>query len=262
MLGLGLGTGELSDRDECIDTVERALNIGYRHIDTATAYENESYIGEALERSEVPRETVVIATKIHSKNLRRKDVLAQTKASRERMDLKQIDILYVHWPAHTYDPEETMKAFEEVKRRGWVQHIGVCNFTVELLEEARQHLFESLDVIQIEFHPLLKQEEIHTYALENEMWTVAYSPLAKGQALSIPKISEMAMKYDVSEAQICLAWLLQKEKVAPIPSTSGAHLRENYQASSLKLTEEERDRIDSLSDERRLTDYEFAPWNQ
>lgn len=258
---LGLGTGNLYNQEICIKTVEHALSIGYRHIDTASIYENEQFISQAIDNYGIHRDKLFITTKLHSQHLSRQDVLTQTRLSRRKLGVDCIDVLYVHWPAHTYDPLETMRGMEWLKDCGMIKNIGVCNFTIDLLQEAQSHLESSLDFVQIEYHPLLQQNDIYKYALENDLWTVAYSPLAKGNLSNVPELKDISNKYGVSEYQVSLAWILNKDKMAAIPSATGDHLTENFRSNSIKLEEKDIEKINSLNYNIRYTDYKFSPWN-
>nr|WP_255409236.1 aldo/keto reductase [Halococcus sp. IIIV-5B] len=259
-LEIGLGTGSLQG-EMCRNTVEQALDIGYRHIDTAQIYGNESDIGDALRSAKVNKESTFVATKLHSKNLGHEDVLASAKHSRDRLSVEAIDLLYIHWPAHTYDPYETMAAFDLLRERDVIKRIGVSNFTCELLTEAHAATTHSVFANQIEMHPFLQQKPLQKYAVENDIILVAHTPFAGGAVFNDPTLRSVANDYDSSIAQITLAWLLEKENVAVIPRSRGPHLKENHTASNLSLTEDTIRTIDSIDREVRVVDYEFAPWN-
>lgn len=257
---IGLGTGSLTG-DICREAVKTALRIGYRHIDTAQSYENEKEIGKALADSKISRDELFLATKIHSENLGYDDILTSVEQSCSRLGVDSIDLLYIHWPAHTYNPSETMAAFERLYNNGRIKHIGVSNFTRELLSEAQLISDAPLFANQVEMHPFLQQKEIHEFALENEILTVAHSPFAGGEVFKNQILSKVADKHDVSIAQVTLAWLLGKKNVAVIPQATGRHLYENFNSISLSLDQEDLTAIESIDREVRTVDYDFAPWN-
>lgn len=260
----GFGTYQMTDRDECITAVDTALDIGYRHIDTAQGYDNEAYVGEALADSAVDREDVFVASKLATANLGYDDVVATTRKSAERLGVDTIDLIYVHWPLNTYDPEATLSGLAAIAEEGVVDHVGLSNFTPELLEEAIDGLNDrgvSLFAHQVECHPLLQQEELRSYAREDDHWLVAYSPIARGEVFDVPEIQDVAEKHDATPAQVSLAWLLAKENVAVIPkAATPAHIRENYGAVDLELDEEDVRKIDGIDREYRVVDGDWTPW--
>jgi diketogulonate reductase-like aldo/keto reductase len=259
---LGLGTYEQTDPDVCAASVETALNLGYRHVDTAQGYENEQAVGEGIRRADVDREDVFLATKLLTENLGYDDVLASTEASMERLGVDRLDLLYVHWPLNTYDPAETLPALDELRDRGWVDHVGLSNFLPRQLEEAHDHLESPIFAHQVECHPLFQQEELREFAREDDHWLVAYSPLGKAEIFDHPVIADVAEGHDATPAQVCLAWLLSKPEVAPIPKPTGDHIAQNFGALDVTLDDDAIDRIDAIETEVRKVDFEQAPWNQ
>lgn len=258
---IGIGTYDVAE-DECTAAVRFALDCGYRHVDTAEMYGTEEAVRTGIQQSSVDSDDVFVATKIHSRNLSYEDVLEHAEESREKLGVEVIDLLYVHWPIRTYEPEETLAAFDELYDNGVIRHVGLSNFTPELLDQALDVLDAPLFAHQVECHPLLQQETLRKYARETGHSLVAYSPLAKGEVMAVPELVEIAEEYDATPAQVSLAWLLSKEGVVPIPkSTSREHLRENYESRRLKLTESAIERIDSIDRTKRMVDFPAAPWN-
>jgi 2,5-diketo-D-gluconate reductase B len=259
---IGFGTYDL-DPDVCTAAVASALHVGYRFVDTAEMYENERAVGRALDRADVSPEDVVVATKIHSKNLAYEDVLAHAERSRERLGVDAIDLLYVHWPIRAYDPADTLAAFDELHDRGTIRAVGVSNFTPALLAEAMDVLDAPIAAHQVECHVLLQQPELRRLAREHDHALVAYSPLAKGEALDDPVVQDVASEYDATPAQVALAWLLAKDTVVPIPrSRSEAHIQENFDAQSVDLDASAIERLDATDREERQVDFPDAPWNR
>ncbi len=189
--------------------------------------------------------------------------------------------MYVHWPIDTYDAEETLSAFDELRDRGLIRHVGVSNFEPDQLDRARDVLDAPIVAHQVECHPFLQQDELRAYAREHDHWLVAFCPLAKGEVFGtstdrdiddpfatpitfdVSAIPDIADKHDTTPAQVSLAWLLSKENVAAIPkASSAAHMRDNLEAQHLSLEQADLERIDALEHEHRLIDPEFGPWNQ
>jgi diketogulonate reductase-like aldo/keto reductase len=267
---IGLGTYRMTDRDECVRAVETALTAGYRHVDTAQMYDNESFVGEALETvfesdAGVDRDDVVVATKLDTDNTGFDDARSTARESRARLGLDAIDLLYVHWPIGTYDPEETLPALDGLVDDGVTRAIGLSNFTPAQLEHAIDRLDHDLFAHQVEMHPLLQQRDLHDLAREHGHYLVAYCPIARNRVTDVPVLESIAAAHDATPAQVSLAWLATKEQVVPIPKASSPdHIRENLAALELTLSSDEIARIDALADDHheRVVDFEAAPWNR
>ena len=258
---IGLGTYENTDPEVCADSVETALNAGYRHVDTAEMYGNEAAVGEAIARADVDRDDVVVATKIEPENLAYGDLLESARGCADRLGIDTIDLLYVHWPLEAYEPQETLGALDHLVDEGLADHVGLSNFTPSLLEEAIRLLDTPLAAHQVECHALLQQDELRRLAREHDHHLVAYSPLAKGELFDEPEIRAVADDYDATPAQVALAWLLAKDSVVPIPKASTPdHIRENLAATELSLDPIDVERIDAIDRERRVVDFEGTPW--
>ena len=263
---VGLGTYSASNREQWTEHVRRALEMGYRHVDTAQAYGNERYVGEGIARADVPREEVFLATKTAHPDHpvpEREDVLSAVEGCLDRLGTDYVDLLYVHWPADPYDPETTLGAFDELRDAGKVRHVGVSNFEPDQLDRAREVLDAPLVADQVEMHPLCRQEHLLEYAREHDLRLVAYCPVARNEVADVPEVVEVAEKHDATPAQVSLAWLLSKENVAVIPKAADErHRRENLAAADLALDPEDVARIDGIDRERRIIDREYAPWRR
>ena len=258
---LGLGTWQNTDPDECAESVRTALETGYRHIDTAQAYDNEAAVGEGIAQADVDRDEIFLATKVWNDNLAHDDVIETTEESLEKLGVDYVDLLYVHWPAGEYDPEDTLSAFSELHDRGLIERVGISNFLPEQMETAVETCDAPIYANQVEMHPLLPQEEIREKADELDINVVGYSPLARGKVLGNDTIADIADDYGVSEAQVSLAWLIEKG-VTPIPKATGRdHIEDNWKAVSLDLDDEDVERIDAIDRTERQVDPSFGPWN-
>jgi diketogulonate reductase-like aldo/keto reductase len=257
----GFGTYRLTDPGECVGNVRRALEVGYRHLDTAQGYGNEAEVGRAIAESPVPREAVFVATKLSTGNLSYDDAVETAKESAERLGVETIDLLYVHWPINTYDPDETLPALDRLHEEGVIDHVGLSNFTPALLREAADELSGPVFAHQVEMHPLLPQRELRALAREDDHWLVAYSPIARNEVADVPEVRAVAEKHGATPAQVSLAWLLAKERVAPIPKASGDHVAENFAALDLDLDPEDVERIDGIDRRHRVVDPDVAPWS-
>ena len=258
---VGLGTWKNSDPEACADSVATALDTGYRHIDTAQAYDNEAAVGNGLEQATVDREEIFLATKIWIDNLSYDDVLETAEASLDRLGVDSVDLLYVHWPARTYDAEDTLAAFNELYEQGKIDRIGVSNFEPEQLAEAIELSDAPIFANQIEIHPLLQQEELREVCADHDVELVAYSPLARGEVFDTPEIESIADDHGVSPAQISLAWLRHHGITAIPKATSGEHIRDNWASLSVSLSDAEVETIDGIDTTDRRVDPDFGPWN-
>jgi 2,5-diketo-D-gluconate reductase B len=260
---IGVGTWENTDPEQCAETVANALEMGYRHVDTARFYGNEEHVGEGIARADVPREEVFLASKVHpeAEGAAYDEIYEGFERSVSLLGVDTLDLLYIHWPVGNYEAEETLAAFDDLVDDGLIRNVGVSNFSPELVEEARDVLDAPLFANQVERHPMLQQDELVAHAQEHDYNLVAYSPLGRGEALSLPEVEAVAEKHGVSPAQACLAWVTSSENVVAIPkATSEAHLRDNLGAADLTLDAEDVARIDGVEKRERFVERDGAPW--
>jgi len=246
---VGLGTMGIDDPA----TIETAIDVGYRHLDTARVYGNEATVGEGIARSDADREDLFVATKLWIDDLASDDALDAAAESLDRLGLDRVDLLYVHRPRGAYDPAETLPALDEIRGRGWTAHVGVSNFEVPQVETARDHLDAPIVANQVEYHPLFQPVDALEDARDHDYHLVAYSPLANGRAGEIPEVVAIAEAHDLTPEVVCLAWLAAKEGVVPIPKASSArHLRANLAAADVGLDPADHDRLDGIAREEEL----------
>ena len=259
-IGLGLGTSGLDDPDECARTVTTALEAGYRHVDTAQMYDNEAAVGRGIAAADIDREDVVVATKVHPENLAPDDVHETATESLDRLGLDRVDLLYVHWPIRTYDAESTLSAFDALRDAGVTDHIGISNFTPELVREADEILDAPIAAHQVECHPRFQQPELRALAEEFEHHLVGYSPLGQGEILDDEVLVDVAERNGSSPAVVALAWAVERG-VVPIPKSTGDHVTENLAALDIDLPASDLEAIDGLAGGDRLIDPDDAAWN-
>ena len=256
---LGLGTWQNDDADECADSVETALEMGYRHVDTAQAYGNEDAVGDGIAAADLDREDLFLATKVWNSNLAAEDVHATTEQSLDDLGVDAVDLLYVHWPAGEYDAEATLGTFDELYEQGKIHNVGVSNFEPHHVEEAMEILDAPLFANQVELHPFLQQEELRAHADEHDYELVAYSPLARGDVFESDVLTDIADDHDASAAQVSLAWLNEKGVTAIPKATGRDHIADNWRSLDLELSDEEIARIDDIEREDRKVDPDFGP---
>lgn len=256
----GLGTWQNTDPHRCAASVATALEVGYRHVDTARMYGNEAAVGEGLRKADVDREEVTVATKLWIDELSPSDAEAATRESLETLGLDHVDLLYVHWPARDYDPQVTLPALARLREEGLTREVGVCNMTPGMLEEAVQAAPCPIEALQVEMHPLLPQGELVEATGDLGVDLVAYCPLARTRVSDLEVLREVAGRHDATPAQVSLAWLMGWDHVVPIPKATGEdHIRENWAARDLSLTDGDREAVAGVGRRERLVDPGFAP---
>ncbi len=258
---LGFGTWELSGV-LCRRMVEVALEVGYRHIDTAQMYGNEREVGEAVRASGLARSELFVTTKIWPDRFRRDPLLRSAEDSVARLGLGPVDLLLLHWPNPAVPLAETIAALNEARARGLARHIGVSNFPTSLLEEALALSESPLVADQVEYHPFLSQRRLLAFCRARRIALVAYCPLARGRVFGHPLLRRIAARHGKDEGQVALRWLIQQQGVAAIPRSSRAdHIRRNFAIWDFALSEEEMRAISALGHPRgRIVDIDgLAP---
>jgi diketogulonate reductase-like aldo/keto reductase len=252
---LGLGTWRLTG-DDCRRAVGTALDLGYRHVDTAQAYGNERQVGAAIAASDVDREDVFLATKLKGGNRDYDGVLRSTDESLARLRTDHLDLLLIHWPNRRVPTRETLDAMAELVEAGKVRHVGVSNFDREALDAAREAARVPVFTDQVQFHPYWDQTDLLDYCAVHDVLLTAYSPLAHGGVLSDPVLTEVGERYGKSAAQVALRWVVQHDSVAAIPkATTPEHLEANLAVFDFELTDEEMERVARPSKLRTLSGF-------
>jgi len=249
---IGLGTWNLRGK-ECFEATISALEIGYRHIDTAEMYENESEIGDAITQSLVPRSEIFLTTKVWSNHLQYQDVIHSLESSLKKLKTDYVDLFLIHWPNPNIPLSDTFKAMSYLKNKGMLKFIGVSNFDKDLLLKAQQISSLPIMNVQVEYHPFLDQNSILSYCQKNNISLTAYCPLARGRELSNPVLEKIANKYNKTVPQVMLRWLIQQKNVVAIPKAKSAeHQRINFEIFDFQLSPEEMNTIFQLNRGQRL----------
>lgn len=260
---LGLGTWQSTGQD-CIDVVSQGLKMGYEHIDTAQAYDNEKEVGQGIKQSGVARDKFFLTTKIFPDDLKfqPEKLMAAAKRSLENLDTDYVDLLLLHWPDDRVPLSETIPALCELQKQGLTRHIGVSNFNIANLTEAKKHADVPIVVNQVEFHPFIKQQTLQTFLNNHHILLEAYSPLARGDVFDNEIIKKIADKHGITPAQVSLAWILSDKDRVAIPKTSNPdHLQGNLDAIDVKLSADELEQIGGLarSDGRKIEHPDYTP---
>jgi 2,5-diketo-D-gluconate reductase B len=247
---LGLGTWQVTG-DDCREAVSDALEIGYRHIDTAQAYENEAEVGEALAESDVAREDIFLVTKVWPSNLDSESLPRSVERSLEKLGVDYVDLLYVHWPAGGFEMNATMEALLAQQDEGRAHRLGVSNFTPDLLEAAMERA--PLFALQVEYHPFLSQHELIGMCRSHDLLFTSYSPLARGDVPADETLQAIGEAHGRTAAQVALRWQVQQDRVAAVPKASSAeHRRGNFEIFDFELSEEEMSAIFDLARGERI----------
>jgi 2,5-diketo-D-gluconate reductase B len=250
---LGFGTYGL-EGDVARRMVGYALEIGYRHIDTAQMYGNEAEIGAAIADSAVPRGEIWLTTKIWPDNFRDGDLQRAAEQSVDRLRT-QPDLLLLHWPNPRVRLKETIGALNQAKRRGLTRHIGISNFTVPLIREVVALSEEPLILDQVEYHPYLSQRAVLEELRAKGMALTAYSPIAKGRVFADPALRRIGQRHGKNPGQVALRWLIQQDGVTAIPRSSReAHARANFEIFDFALSDVEMAEIALGQPEGRTVD--------
>jgi len=256
---IGLGTWRMRGM-ECKDSVKRALNLGYRYIDTGQYYKNESDVRKGIDESNVDREDVFLTTKVLYTDLNYESMIESTLESLVRLQTDYLDLVLIHWPEKEIPLQETIAAMQELRDRGKIRGIGVSNFPPDLLDEALR-IEPEIIMDQVEMHPFYKQEELHELCCEEDVLISAYCPLARGRVMGDDLINELARKYDKSPAQVALRWLIQQQNVVAIPkAVPRNYQRQNLEAMGYTLDKGDMDRIFDIQRETSFTYPGFAFW--
>jgi 2,5-diketo-D-gluconate reductase B len=259
MPALGFGTWQLSGED-CVKAVRIALDIGYRHIDTAQMYNNEAEVGEAIAESKIPRADLFVTTKVWMENAASAKVKSSAAESLKKLRLDHVDLLLLHWPNKDVPLEETLGALSELRYLNKTRAIGVSNFPVALMKEAVEKLGVPVFCNQIEYHVMLSQKPVLDYARKHKIIVTAYSPLGKGELVKHPVLAAIGEKHSKSAAQIALRWLIQQDGVAAIPKSSREEtIRQNFEIFDFELDAEDLQKIEQLGGNNRLINPAFAP---
>ncbi|QXU48986.1 aldo/keto reductase [Chryseobacterium sp. D764] len=260
---LGFGVWQMEDLKECENAVIKAIQSGYRMIDTAAIYQNETAVGAGVKNSGVDREALFITSKVWVQDHGYEKAKSAFQRTLDRLQMDYLDMYLIHWPYGDF--LGTWKALEELYKEGKIKAIGVCNFTIEKLEELKANSTVLPVINQIELHPVFQQKELQVYDRENNIITQPWSPLGNGNAqlLSNPDLKAIAEKYGKTVAQVILRWHLQEGFVVIPKSVTPSRIEENFNVFDFELTEDEMNVVRSLDTGKRLFfDPKDPEWEQ
>lgn len=244
---IGLGTWPMKG-DEAARAVAKALETGYRAVDTAAMYGNEDAVGEGLRASGVARADVFVTTKVWYTDLAPGALQHSVEASLKRLGLDQVDLVLIHWPNRDIPLEGSIPALCDAKRRGLTRHVGISNFPVALVERAVALATEPLVANQCEYHPHLDQTKVLAACRRHGMAFLSYAPIGKGAVLEEKTIRDIAARHGRTPAQVVLRWHVQQDGVAAIPkSANPKRIAENLDVFGFALADDEMRAISGLA---------------
>ena len=251
---IGFGTFEVNDGDETINSVLEALKQGYRHIDTATRYNNEESVGLAIKQSGINRDEIFVTSKLWNSDQGYETTLKAFDTTLTKLDMEYLDLYLIHWPIpvnHKEDWEQstydTWRAMEKLYKDGKIKAIGVSNFKPHHLKA----LIEKAEIMpminQIELHPSHLQEETVTFCIKNNILIEAWGPLSRGKIFTVKEIQEIANKYNKTIAQVTLRWHIQNG-IIPLPkSVTPSRIKENLDIFDFELSLEDMIKINEIT---------------
>jgi 2,5-diketo-D-gluconate reductase B len=243
---IGLGTMTLKD-DICVQAVKTALQVGYRHLDTAAFYGNEKEVGEGLRASGVKREDVFICTKVRENNLKPDDFVRSLDQSLANLQLPYVNLLLIHWNNKDIPFDVSVGALCKAKKEGKAKNIGVANFTAKMLDEAWAATSEPLVCNQIEMHPFINQDKVLAVSKKRGMAVVAYCPIARGKVPGADALERIGKAHGKSASQVSLRYLVQMGVCAIPRSANPEHLKANVDVFDFKLSDAEMAELKKLN---------------
>ncbi len=261
---IGFGTWKLRDETAQM-AVSKAIEAGYRMIDTAQAYENETHVGRGIADAQLPREELFVTTKVWMSEFKDGDLQDSVARSVERLSTDYCDLILLHWPNPDVPLEETLGALNDVHDKGLTRNIGVSNFTSAQLGQAVKLSRAPILTNQVEYHPFINQTPILEAAHALGSSVTAYSPLAQGRIFDDPVLNEIGEAHGKTPAQIVIRWCAQQPGVITIPrSSSPDHIASNNDVLDFELTADEMGRITALNAiNERLINPSWAPeWDR
>ncbi|RXG26862.1 aldo/keto reductase [Leeuwenhoekiella marinoflava] len=248
---LGLGVWKAEDGEEVINAVKWALEAGYRHIDTAKAYDNEEGVGKGIKESGISREELFLTSKLWNSDQGYESTLKAFDNTLKRLDTDYLDLYLIHWPVEG-KYKDTWRAMEKRYKDGKIKAIGVSNFLEHQLKDLMQDAEINPMVDQLEFHPWLVQKDLQDFCATHNIQYQAWSPLMQGKAFKNETLKKLGEKYDKSPAHIILRWDLQNGVVTIPKSTSQDHIISNAKVFDFELSDEDMQTINKLDKHERI----------
>ncbi len=247
---LGFGTFKIPEGDVTTQSVKKALELGYRHVDTAAVYQNERGVGEGIRQSGIARKDIFLTSKVWNSDQGYDSTLRAFDASLQRLGFDYLDLYLIHWPKPLN--KETWRAMEKLYKEKRIRAIGVSNFHIHHLEDLFTTCEIKPTVNQIEFHPQLIQQPLLDFCKKHQIQHEAWSPLMQGKIFDIPLLKDLAAKYHRTISQIVLRWDIQMGVVTIPKSTHPERIKENMEIFDFEISEEDMRAIRALDKGQRV----------
>ena len=249
----GLGVYKMQEEEEAVQAIKTAIEYGYRSIDTAAIYQNETLVGKAIKESGVAREELFITSKVWNSEQGYETTIAAFEETMNKLDLEYLDLYLIHWPVPAQRKyKETWKALENLYIDGRIRAIGVSNFHVHHLKDLMADCKVVPMVNQVEYHPKLTQVELHEFCKEHNIQLEAWSPLMQGKLLDDPTLIKIGEKYNKSVAQVILRWDIQNQVVTIPKSVKSRRIKENADIFDFELSQDDMNQISDLNEDFRV----------
>lgn len=247
--------------DECKQAVMTAIDVGYRAIDTAQLYQNEQDTGDALRQTGLDRDEFCITTKVLNANYSKDKFIPSVQQSLKALQMDYVDVLLLHWPPADRNIEPSLALLCEAHHKGYAKHIGVSNYTAQMMRDAKQMVDIPICINQVEFHPLLNQDVLLKASVETGIPLAAYCSVARGRVFHYNEFVEIGKQYNKTAAQIVQRWILQKGVVVNTMSTKRTNIQANYNIMDFTLSSVDMGIIDQLTQTGyRIVDKSLVPW--
>jgi len=243
------------------DALNCAIDSGYRAIDTAQMYQNETETGRCIMESGIARDEFLITTKVQPSNFEEKLFLPSVEKSLKNLQVDSVDVLLLHWPPGSGNIEPSLKLLNTAADEGFARHIGISNYTSQMMRDALQITNRPLVTNQVEFHPLLNQDILLNTAKETGIPLSSYCSVARGEVFKQPLFSEIAKTYNKTDGQIVLRWIVQQGVSINTMSTNPANIKSNYNIMDFELSTSDMTKISALTKQNyRIVDKNLVPW--
>ncbi|MCO5730938.1 aldo/keto reductase [Rhizobium sp. SSA_523] len=244
---LGFGTFRMPGAD-VMRVLPKALELGFRHVDTAQIYGNEAEVGAAIAQSGIPRDEIFLTTKVWVDKFAHKDFIASVDESLKKLKTDHVDLLLLHWPQSDVPLAERMGSLNEVKRAGKVRNIGISNFNIDMMKEAAAASEAPIATNQVEYHPYLDQSKLLAAARSEGISLTAYYLMADGRVPKDPVLQEIGSRHGKTAAQVVLRWAVQQDGVIALSKTATeSRLKENYDVFDFELSDADMQAIHGLA---------------
>ncbi len=257
----GYGTWSLQN-DEGQRVIESALEVGYRHLDTADGYDTHREVGRAIRQSGIARDQLFVTTKVGRDHIGYSDIIDVCHRSLEELQLDYLDLYLVHWPNNDIPMEETFRGMQKLLDEGLIRNCGVSNFTTSRLEKAVAVSSAPIAVNQVEYHPHLNQRELHDCCRRHGIVLAAFSPLVQPKVREDGRLQAIGGHYGKSGAQVILRWLFERGIVAITRGGSRAHQEENFDVLDFELSHFDFDSVDNIADWNRHITWEVGEFDK